>query len=203
MQDRTAPPNTSGTVIILNGASSAGKTSLLRAIQTVMERPFLDAGLDRFIGMMPERYVEMPTWREMFGRMYRAGPLGNRLVKGMHQAVASLAVTGWNVVADHVFIEREWVYDLATCMSGLRAWLIGVHCPLELLAARERERGDRLIDQAALHFQLAHRHGLYDLEIDTSTAPPDVLANRIKEMVESAVAPSALARLASLPIHDQ
>ncbi len=72
-----------------------------------MPRPFLDAGLDRFIGMMPERYVEMPTWREMFGQMNRAGPLGNKLVKSMHRAVASLAVTGWNVVTDHVFLERE------------------------------------------------------------------------------------------------
>ena len=89
------------------------------------------------------------------------------------------------------------MYDLATSMKGLRAWLIGVHCPLDLLADRERERGDRLMGQAALHFQLAHRHARYDLEVDTSTAQPEAIAMRIKKLVESDVEPAALSQLAA------
>jgi chloramphenicol 3-O phosphotransferase len=104
------------------------------------------------------------------------------------------------VVTDHVFIEREWVHDLATTVVGLRVWLIGVHCLLELLAVRERERGDRRIGLAANHYRVAHRHGLYDLEIDTSTAAPETLAIRIKELVESETQPSALVELASRPV---
>jgi len=203
MLAKIAPTDTSGTVIILNGASSAGKTSLLRAVQAIMPRPYLNAGIDQFVRMLPEHYVDSPLWPQVFGQMNRSGPLGHQLIKSMHHTIASLAASGWAVVADHVFIEREWVYDLATATTGLRVWLIGVRCPPNVLALRDRERGDRPIGQAAHHHGLAHRHGLYDLEIDTSTAPPNVLATRIKEMVGSAMEPSALAKLASLPIHDQ
>lgn len=197
MQDKAALPNTSGMVIILNGASSAGKTSLLRAIQAIMPRPFLNAGIDLFVRMLPEHYVDTPLWPQVFGQMYRSGPLGHQLIRDMHHTIASLAVSGWDVVADHVFIERDWVHDLATTVAGLRVWLIGVHCPLELLAVRERERGDRRIGLAANHYRVAHRHGLYDLEIDTPTAAPETLAIRIKELVESETQPSALVELAS------
>ena len=44
-----------GTIIVLNGASSSGKTSILRAIQRMAPEPYLDAGIDRFIWMLPER----------------------------------------------------------------------------------------------------------------------------------------------------
>jgi hypothetical protein len=34
-------------IILLNGASSSGKTSLLKAIQDTFEEPFLDLGIDK------------------------------------------------------------------------------------------------------------------------------------------------------------
>ena len=36
-----------GTIILLNGASSSGKTSILKALQDILEEPYVDAGLDK------------------------------------------------------------------------------------------------------------------------------------------------------------
>ena len=78
-----------GNIIILNGASSSGKTSILRALQSQMVEPYLDAGLDKFIWMLPKRYLDRPLWDEVLGLADRAGDAGKLLIHGMHQAVAA------------------------------------------------------------------------------------------------------------------
>jgi chloramphenicol 3-O phosphotransferase len=40
-------------IIILNGASSSGKTSVLNALQIILDEPYLDAGIDKFIWILP------------------------------------------------------------------------------------------------------------------------------------------------------
>lgn len=42
-------------IIYINGPSSAGKTTLAHAIQEEMTLPFLHIGIDRIIGMMPDK----------------------------------------------------------------------------------------------------------------------------------------------------
>jgi chloramphenicol 3-O phosphotransferase len=48
--DRTGPPD----VLFVNGASSAGKTSLIRAVQDQITVPYLHVGLDHFFASVPE-----------------------------------------------------------------------------------------------------------------------------------------------------
>ncbi|MDT8307269.1 MAG: hypothetical protein RRC07_15155 [Anaerolineae bacterium] len=38
-----------GTIILINGTSSSGKTAIVKAVQNVMAAPYLEARLDRFI----------------------------------------------------------------------------------------------------------------------------------------------------------
>ena len=40
---------TPGQIIILNGTSSAGKTSIAKALQDALEDTYIETGLDRFI----------------------------------------------------------------------------------------------------------------------------------------------------------
>jgi chloramphenicol 3-O-phosphotransferase len=47
MHDQTWPD--SGSVMVLSGASSSGKTSIVHALQEVLEPPYLEAGIDKFI----------------------------------------------------------------------------------------------------------------------------------------------------------
>ena len=91
-----------GNIIVLNGTSSSGKSSVLKALQQVLDEPYLDAGIDKFIFMLPKRYLDVPLWHEVFEYTYlvpddplslviRAGPLGHQLMAGMHRSIATLA----------------------------------------------------------------------------------------------------------------
>ncbi len=141
-----------GTIIILNGASSSGKTTILAALQKQLAEPYLNAGIDKFIWMLPGRYLDRPLWDDVLGLATCAGSLGHQLFSGMHHAIAALAHTGNNVIADHVLVEPAWVSECARLFADLPAYLIGIRCPLEVLEEREKARRDRTLGQARAQY---------------------------------------------------
>ena len=97
-----------GRAVILNGPSSAGKTSIARALQDVLPRPMFYVALDNYISMLPKRYFGNDTapddisaqgfrWvaaHDDKGALYHIeiGPLGHRtILDGMHPAVVALS----------------------------------------------------------------------------------------------------------------
>jgi chloramphenicol 3-O phosphotransferase len=182
-----------GTIILINGASSSGKTSIVHALQDLLEEPFLEAGIDKFIFMMPERYLERPLWDDVLGLAVRAGAAGHSLVSGMQQAIAALSRAGLNVIADHVLVEPVWVEQCSGLFAELPAYLVGVQCPLEVLEQRERSRKNRTLGQARAQFNLIHKYASYDVEVDTSVLSPADCARRIQ--IRLAEPPLAFKRL--------
>ena len=180
-----------GKIVILNGASSSGKTTLLKLLQERLEQPYLDAGIDKFIWMLPERWLERPLWDDVLGLATSAGAAGERLFSGMHHAIAELSRAGNNVLADHVLVEPGWVVECATLFAGLPAYLIGVRCPLEVLVEREASRRNRTLGQAAAQHPLVHAHVVYDFEVDTSLLGPQDCAEQVAGFLASGVPPRA------------
>ena len=185
-----------GTIIMLNGASSAGKTCILRMLQNLLETPYLDAGIDKFIWMLPKRYLERPLWDDVLGLAVEPGETGRRLFSGMHRAIAGLAMAGNNVLADHVLVEPAWVNECAGLFCALPAYLIGIRCPLAVLEERERNRKDRTLGQARAQYPLVHAHAIYDLEVDTSQLSIEECALKIKTRIEDGAQPTAFKQLA-------
>src|SRR5215467_4439230 len=139
-------------LILLNGTSSAGKTTLAK--------PYLVVGIDTVVFALPHRYVNDPEcWREVYRYSYDGGrlagisiqPYGDRLVRGLHRAVAGLARGGLDVIVDHVLSEPAWVADIDHAWAGLDPLRVGVHCPLEVAEQRERVRGNRTPGWARAH----------------------------------------------------
>jgi chloramphenicol 3-O phosphotransferase len=189
---------TTGEIIILNGTSSSGKSSIVKVLQEILDEPFLDAGIDKFIWMLPRRYLNQPLWDEVLGLATEAGPVGHRLMSGMHNTIAALSRAGNNVVADHVLVERPWLEECARLFSQLPALFVGVRCPLDVLVQREAARKDRTLGQARAQFPLVHAHGVYDLEVDTSLDSAETCALQIKRRLEDSRAPDAFKRLHQL-----
>lgn len=50
-----ATMNTKYKIIYINGPSSSGKTTLAQLLQQELDPPFLHIGIDRVIGMMPDK----------------------------------------------------------------------------------------------------------------------------------------------------
>jgi chloramphenicol 3-O phosphotransferase len=188
-------PMMPGTIILLNGASSSGKTTLLKVLQEALPEPFLDAGLDRFLWMLPKTYLDRPLWDDVLGLATQAGRTGLRLVSGMHHAIAALSLNGNHVLADHVLVEPGWLEECIDLFYELPAFLVGVRCPLAVLEQRERARKDRTLGQARAQFGVLHRHGLYDIEVDTSLYGPQECAQKIIDRLQDGRGPFALRQL--------
>jgi chloramphenicol 3-O phosphotransferase len=176
---RTEP---AGTVIFLNGTSSSGKSSIAAELQRTLERPFLVWDSDGY--------------RRLWGGRAPKAPDGMRTARmGFHACIAALASVGNNVIVDSILRTDEHRSEMAGLLSEVPAYLIGVQCPLEELERRERDRGDRRVGIARSQFDEVHAHGVYDLEVDTSTMTPSECARRIREHIECSPQPSAFASL--------
>jgi len=192
MSSTAIPP---GTIIFLNGTTSAGKSSILRILQQTLAAPYLDAGIDKFIFMLPPHYLDFPLWNDVLGHASYAGEMGHRLFSGMHHAIAALARAGNNIVADHVLVEPAWVRECAELFADFPAYLIGIRCPLDVTEAREKLRGDRTLGQARKQYPLVHQHGLYDFEVDTFQHTSAECAAQIQAYVEGGATPRAFKAL--------
>lgn len=181
-----------GNIILINGTSSSGKTSILKSLQVTMTEPYLEAGIDKFIWMLPDRYLDRPLWDDVLGLAVTAGQTGRTLLSGMHQAVAALARSGNYVIMDHVLVEPTWIEECLDLFSGITTWLVGIHCPLITLIEREASRRNRTPGQAAAQFPLVHRGMIYDIEVDTSILTSAECAERIKQRIELAEPPAAI-----------
>jgi chloramphenicol 3-O phosphotransferase len=184
-----------GKIIILNGTSSAGKTSIARALQDRLADPYLEVGLDKFIWMLPRRYLDRPLWDDVLGLNVTAGATGHWLVAGMHRTIATLSAAGIHVIADHVLVEPAWLLECVRLFCDPPALLVGVRCPLAVIEERERARKDRTLGQARAQFEAVHAHGLYDVEVDTSVSTPEECAGQIEAWLTSGEAPTALRRM--------
>jgi chloramphenicol 3-O phosphotransferase len=175
-------------VILLNGVGSSGKSTIARALQDILDEPYLHVQMDAFLDMLPERLQDDPRAfsyeRSDAGGApvvaIAGGPIGQRLLVGMRHAIAAMAGQGNNLIVDDVTCHGE-MPEYVRLLSPYRLYLVGIFAPLEILGARERERGDRMIGLARWQYDRVHRDVRYDLEVDTSAAAPLDCARLIKD----------------------
>jgi chloramphenicol 3-O phosphotransferase len=158
----------SGRLIILNGGSSAGKTTLGRALQCELAEPWLLVGIDLLIWTLPPEMINAPDGLSVHEGVISRGEQFMPLYFGFQTAVATLARCGINVLVDDITLDglvdqERWNQVL----QGLEVCWIGVHCAPEIAAAREAGRGGRLPGIARHQAQSVHEGLRYDVEVDT------------------------------------
>jgi len=168
-----------GRVVLLNGASSSGKTSIAVAWQAARPEAWLRTGIDRFWAMAPDGILDGDVPDPWFPRTEprTASPTGVAFTRAWHRAVAALAHGGFNVIIDDVCFDPSFVADWRAALDGLDVLWVGVECPVDVIADRERTRGDRFIGEGPTQAPIVHAHDQpYDLVIDTSvTSPADAV----------------------------
>lgn len=199
-----------GRLIVLNGASSAGKTSLAQAFQEIASDCWVHLGIDTFWYAIPQSQLDMQqvrpeyhTWDvvvEDDGLEWFSLTPGALLEKAMHArylAIRAYLDEGINVISDDLIWTREWLLDLLRIFEGYQAWLVGVHVSDEEGARREAARGNRLAGVNRGSARAAHAHTEYDFEIDTTDGPMPELARELYERYQSCCQPGAFGRLRS------
>lgn len=135
-------------VIILNGVGSVGKSTLARAIQRAAAIPFLHVQMDSFLEMLPQALQDSAeTFRYLpVDGLVRVetGPLGQRLMRGLHHAVTALADEGNDLIFDTV-MQKTVAEDCRCRLASHRVLFVGLFAPLGVIEAREKGRGDRMI----------------------------------------------------------
>lgn len=158
-------------IVVLNGASSSGKTSIARAFQELAPRTFLNFSIDSILSALPESTV-----RRLERGEERADP---RTIDGFYACVSALAALGFDLVIDHAMISERDAEMLRAAVAGHDVLLVGLDCPAEVLTARERSRGNRRPGMAAAQCERVHQWLEYDLRIDTATVGAKEAARRI------------------------
>lgn len=174
-------------IVLLNGVGSAGKSSIAKALQAITAEPFLHVQMDAFLEMLPQALQEaMPGFAFEAGWedgkpsvAIQAGPIGKRLMQGMRHAIAAMARQGNNLIVDDVMLSEE-IAQYRRLLADFEVFSVGVFAPLDVLAARESARGDRLPGLARWQFERVHAGMRYDLEVDTSRLTPAECARRIQ-----------------------
>lgn len=174
-------------IVLLNGVGSAGKSSIARALQEIAVEPFLHVQMDAFLDMLPQALQNHSDafsfeMGQSLGKpmvAIQAGPVGQRLMHGMRQAIAAMAAAGNNLVVDDVMLNGR-IDEYRASLSGFSLHVVGVFASLETLEERELQRGDRMIGLARWQYDRVHQGIDYDLRIDSDSATPQECAQRIK-----------------------
>lgn len=149
-----------GKIIFINGASSSGKTTIIKELQGITPEPFLHYSIDHFrdSGILPiDRFKQKDfVWKE-----YR-----EQFFSGYHHSIASFANAGNNLIVEHIIETKEWKLLFEQLFKAVDLYFVGVHCDLDTLKAREKNRGDRPIGDAEKDFYSIHEGLIYDLELD-------------------------------------
>lgn len=172
-ENRKTPRPRSGRVILLNGASSAGKSTLARNLQLLLKEAAMIFSMDDYLAMSRGKHeTALDAVRES----------GLPFIESFHAAIAEAARKGALVIVDHVIGEsRRWIQDLLNRLDGIPRILVRVECRQDVLLERERRRTDRTPAPAHAQRQHAgiHRHFPHDFSIDTSADTPRKCAMRL------------------------
>ncbi|MDC5857462.1 chloramphenicol phosphotransferase CPT family protein [Vibrio europaeus] len=173
-------------VIFLNGTSSSGKTTVSHALQQALADVYLHVSVDTYLSQIAQCDLSnAPLMEERLPY----------IVNGFHESAAAIARAGNNVIVDYVLQQPEWLDACVKAFEGLPVLFVGVHCPLEVLEAREVSRGDRKQGAARFQFNRVHSHRTYDLELDTSSLSVEACVSEIIAYIESGSKSSAFERL--------
>jgi chloramphenicol 3-O phosphotransferase len=190
-------------LILVNGPSSAGKTTLCRALQAAIEHPYLVVGFDDFIFMSAPRYYrgantveqsETDALTALGVEMVRTslpgapisvtarfGPVFRRILDAMAPTVRTLIDHGNPVIFDHVLHDRTMYESFHIATADLDVFTIGVTCPLDILETREHARGDRVLGRARGLVEVVHSFCSYDVMVDTGAMTTEPCVGKVLE----------------------
>ncbi|HEY1287506.1 MAG TPA: AAA family ATPase [Burkholderiales bacterium] len=186
MNDNREP----GKIILINGASSAGKSTLARALQQRLTEPFLHWSFDHLRESNALPMARIGNGEVDWARMRPA------VFDGFHRSLPAFASAGNNLIVDHIIEHEQWLAELVELLAPFDVFFVGVHCPLPELERREQQRGNRRTGEARNDFHAVHRFTEYDLGIDATQPVEDNVA-RLMSAWQARRRPTAFERLAT------
>lgn len=198
-----------GHIILLNGSSASGKTSVQKAIQAQSDTFYITVGIDNFFDALipaPDltdfEKTKTLVQTTKTGELIRSitlqkddagnvmvplvfGPAGNRIINGMHQAIAAYAQCGNNIIVDYILYDPHWITYLKDALCNCVVYTVGFKLPLDVVEEREKARATSPVGHARSHYNNVHAGFNYDIEISDPSLSAEQIAEQVVHFVQS------------------
>lgn len=183
-------------VILLNGPSSAGKTTIMKELQKILPEPFLAKSLDEYIVMLPEYMNDYNAtlaphkgfgWVREYDEYNRPlshltpGEYGIKVYDVFKLQIQQLAQHGFHVIVDNVALTADDYQKWKEHLNLYTLFTVKIDASPEVLDNREKSRCDRVLGVSRALQQTVHRNYSYDYQLDTTTDSPSACAKLISE----------------------
>lgn len=165
-------------ILLLNGASSSGKTALINIFVSIAKDLFIRMGIDIMWGqLLPPQYI-MFNKKSHLGFQFingengietHIGIYGKKITSAYMESMNIINKNGFSIIADDVILTR---YDLEkySILDYKNVFFIGIYCDKDEIFRREKMRGDRPIGLSAGQVDIVHKfEKFYDFTIDNTT----------------------------------
>ncbi|MBQ8400730.1 MAG: AAA family ATPase [Clostridia bacterium] len=150
-----------GRIIFLNGVTSAGKTSIVEALQDREDIFFYVLANDLFQETVGERYLRQNYWKYL-----------SEAVILMYHTAKLFSDLGHHVLLDGILVEQEALQPHYSRMTDILRDnpldIVEVWCPLAICRERNIKRGDRYASQSAEQAVMMAEGIRYSMRVDTS-----------------------------------
>jgi len=166
-----------GIVVLLNGTSSAGKTSISNELINQKEILFHHLSIDDFFNNFNE-FIDVDD--QVIAQII-FDPIGSYY----YATIKLISEMGLNVIADTVIDNDKRFNECLDVFIDQPTLFVGVICSKEELIRREQIRGDRQIGLASSQFDKVYCFDEYDLEVNTEELNPVECAEKILGFIKS------------------
>ncbi len=198
---KTSKKNQTGTVIVLNGPSGSGKSSIQKEFQQLqLPALWIKTGIDTlFDNAMPDITPENMNywqsknpirWIEKTKDLSKnnivtlfVGKEGEKAIYAMNDSIASYAKNGCNVIVDYIAYKQKWFDDLEQKLKQFKTYYVAVQIPLETLEQREANRRTSPVGHARSHYFDVYRNRKYDLTVNSNKNNAKEIALQIKQFI--------------------
>lgn len=161
-----------GRIIFLNGVTSAGKTSIVEALQSRETIFFYVLANDLVQEMVGENYLRANYWKYL-----------SEVIIMMYHTAKLYSDMGKNVLIDGILVERDEIRphysQLLEILKDNPLDIVEVYCPLDICRQRNIIRGDRYETQSQEQDALMAENIRYSARVDTSIYSPEECAEKI------------------------
>ena len=156
-------------IILLNGPSSSGKSTLAKSLQKLL----LDKENLQYDIVSIDDFMKISTSETIYEDDVF------EISQDMCNEIISLLNKSDGVIVDHVITSKRIFEQFIRSTKTYKTFLVHVTCPLDVLIQREEERGDRCLGSAKNSFDYLYPKNGYDLEVDTYTLSKEECALKI------------------------
>jgi chloramphenicol 3-O phosphotransferase len=157
-------------IILLNGTSSSGKSSIISSLEKKLTDLYFIFGVDKFLepSMPYNLNMEIPEHLSAV----------DKSISGFNKSIGVHSKYISHMIIDHVLQNPNWIHEIAYALKDDEVFFVGVTAPLHVIEEREKSRSNRKTGTAKNQYEQMLKYS-YDLIVDTSILTSDEAAEEI------------------------